>query len=231
MSSLPKTNKTTVAVVTGGHAFDVPGFHTVFRSLPDADCYIQHVEDYVYDAGRVRDEYDVVLFADIVDRKQIYNPQSMPAEGGKGYEGRIQGILEQIGKNSQGIFIHHHALLAYTAWPLWSDLVGIQNRELSGAHIVPNLQVEIANPDHPITHGLEAWEMTDETYIMNEPEVDSDILLAVNHPQSMKAIGWVRTFKESRVFCLQSGHDDKTYVDPNFRKIVERGIQWCAGQI
>ena len=73
MSSLPKTDKTTVAVVTGGHAFDVPGFHALFRSLPDADCYIQHVEDYgyedyVYNAGHVRDEYDVVLFADIVDR-------------------------------------------------------------------------------------------------------------------------------------------------------------------
>ena len=62
MSSLKKTDKTTVAVVTGRHPFDVPGFHAVFRSMPTVDYYLQHMEDFVSDAGGVRNEYDVVLF-------------------------------------------------------------------------------------------------------------------------------------------------------------------------
>jgi type 1 glutamine amidotransferase len=47
----------------------------------------------------------------------------------------------------------------------------------------------------------------------------------------MSAIAWTRDFKGSRVFCLQSGHDNETYVDPNFRTVLTRGIQWCARRI
>ena len=56
MSSLAKSDKTSVAVVTGGHSFDVPGFHALFRSLPDVDPYIQHMEDYIHDSGEVSKE-------------------------------------------------------------------------------------------------------------------------------------------------------------------------------
>ena len=30
---------------------------------------------------------------------------------------------------------------------------------------------------------------------------------------------------------LQSGHDNETWVDANFQKVLTRGIQWAAGQI
>jgi type 1 glutamine amidotransferase len=91
--------------------------------------------------------------------------------------------------------------------------------------------VEIAHPEHPITAGLSAWEMVDETYVMAEPDADNDILLTVDHPRSTVAIAWSRTFRQAPVFCFQSGHDNKTYANPHFRRIVERGIQWCAGRL
>ena len=84
---------------------------------------------------------------------------------------------------------------------------------------------------HSITQGMEDWDLIDESYVMVEPDEGNDILLAVDHPQSMKAIAWTRTFKQARVFCLQSGHDNQTYGNPQFRHIVARGIQWCAGRI
>ncbi len=59
---LPITDNTTVAVITGGHAFDVPAFHALFDNIPGTDCYIQHLEDFATDVGNVCDEYDVLLF-------------------------------------------------------------------------------------------------------------------------------------------------------------------------
>ena len=223
MSSLPETDSASVAVVTGGHAYDVPGFHTLFRNLSGADCYIQHMEDFVSDAGQVRQQYDVDLF---------YNmPGGAPRREVGGYEGRIATVLEELGSGSQGVFVLHHGILAYPDWPFWSDLVGTADRSLTSFHHDEELHVEIARSDHPITAGLSAWEMVDETYVMAEPDDGNDILLTVDHPRSMKAIGWTRTFHQAPVFCFQSGHDDQTYADPHFRRIVERGIQWCAGRL
>ncbi len=214
-SSLPKTDKISAAVITGGHAFDVPGFHAIFRSLPGVDSYVQHLDNFVADVGKVREEYDVIVF---------YN---MP---GGAPEGRVQSVLEQLGTTNQGIFLLHHAILAYLEWPFWSDLVGIRDRDF-GYHHGLQLHVDIANPGHPIAQGLGPWDMVDETYTMNDPEADSDILLTIDHPKSMHAIAWTHPFKASRVFCFQSGHDNETCVDPNFRTAISRGIQWCAGRI
>ena len=56
------THKIKTAVVTGQHAFDVPGFHALFRSIPEIDFYLQDLENFARDAGNVRDAYEVVVF-------------------------------------------------------------------------------------------------------------------------------------------------------------------------
>ena len=217
-SSLPATDEISVAVVTGAHVFDVPGFHAVFRSFAGVDPYVQYMDDFAADVGKVRDQYDVVVF---------YNMHmETPAA-----ETQIRSALEGLGAiASQGIFVLHHAILAYPEWSLWSDLVGIEDRGF-GYHMNQEIRVEIARADHPITRGLEAWDMVDETYTMNIPGEESEILLRVEHPRSMSAIAWTHQFEQARVFCLQSGHDNLTYVEPGFRAVVQRGIEWCAGKI
>ena len=73
--------------------------------------------------------------------------------------------------------------------------------------------------------------MVDETYAMNDAGQGSDILLTTDHPKSMHTIAWTRQFKQARVFCLASGHDNRTYLDPSFRAVVARAIRWLAGRI
>ena len=58
----PDKGKVTVAVVTGEHPFNVPGFHNMFRCLPAIDYYPQHLDQFVADWGKVRTRYVVVLF-------------------------------------------------------------------------------------------------------------------------------------------------------------------------
>jgi len=40
----------TVAVVTGGHPYDLPNFHRLFRSFFSLDCYLQHMDDFAADS-------------------------------------------------------------------------------------------------------------------------------------------------------------------------------------
>ena len=91
--------------------------------------------------------------------------------------------------------------------------------------------MEIANPDHPIATGMEPWTVHDETYTMNNAGEGSDIIFTAEHPKSMKTIGWTRTYRNSRVFCFQPGHDHTTFNTPEYRKVIQRGIQWSAGVI
>ena len=202
-----------LAVVTGGHPYDVPSFHKFFRALPGVDAYIQHMDDFTATPEAVRDQYDVVLFYHML-------MQGPP-------DGPVKAALEHLGATQQGIVVLHHALLAYPQWPVWSELVGIKDRKF-GFYYGQTLQVQVAKTDHPITRGLASWTMGDETYTMADAGEGSEILLTVEHPKSMKTIGWTRQFKKSRVFCLQSGHDNVTWADAGFREVLHRGLRWCA---
>ena len=93
------------------------------------------------------------------------------------------------------------------------------------------VHVDIVDPQHPTTQGLNPWEMVDEIYIMADPGEDSELLLTTDHPESMKMLAWARQYKNARVFCCQSGHDDQVFSDPNFRRVISQGIRWLAGRI
>jgi len=222
MPTPTRGKKIMTAVVTGQHPFHVPAFHQLFRSMPEIDAYIQHLEDFVSDAGNVRNEYEVVVF---------YNfHQTTPGNEQGWWERATKEALDKLGETPQGIFVLHHGLLAFAQWPLWAEIVGIPDRKFQ-FDMSQHLRVEIADPAHPITHGLAAWEMVDETYLMNDAGPGSHVLLTTNHPRSLKTLAWTRQSRAARVFCLQSGHDERAYENPSFRRIVSRGIQWLAGRI
>jgi type 1 glutamine amidotransferase len=153
----------------------------------------------------------------------------MPIDG-PAEDGPTKAALEHVGETVQGIFVLHHAILAYPEWPVWNAVVGIEDRRF-GFHEDQRMQVEVANPEHPIMRGLTGWEMTDETYTMDNAGPGSEILLTVDHPHSMRTIAWTRQHESARVFCLELGHDNSAWSEPNFRTVVERGIQWVARRI
>ena len=99
------------AVITGGHSFDLIEFHELFRSYPDLDVYIQHLEDFASSPQAVRDSYETLVF--------YFMPREGPAEGGK-----PRRTLGRLAETGQGLVILHHALLAYPDWPLWAEVVG-----------------------------------------------------------------------------------------------------------
>ena len=219
--SFEAADKVKVAVITGGHGFDVPGFQQAFDH-PEIRAYHQHMNHFAGSPAEIRRGYDCVCFYHML--------MPTPKDDGEWYEGQAKTALEDLGETEQGIFVLHHALLAYPDWPLWSDIVGIQSRKF-GYHDDQHLKIEVAEPDHPITQGLAAWEMIDETYTMDDAGAGSEILLTVDHELSMKTIAWTRSYKKARVFCFESGHDNQTFTVPEFRQVLARGILWCAGRI
>jgi uncharacterized protein len=211
------------AVVTGRHPFDVPALHAMFRSLPGVDFYLQHLEDFVTDVGNARSRYDVVVF---------YNfHQDTPGGEQAWWERNTRSALEQLGETRQGILVLHHALLAYKQWPLWSDLCGLYSRA-SGFHAGQSLRVRVAEPAHPVTQGVREFDLVDETYTTAGacPEDGNTILLATDHPASMKTLAWARQYRNAPVLCWQSGHGEPAFANPAYREIMSRALHWLASR-
>lgn len=210
-----------VALVTGGHPFDVPALHQMLRALPDIDAYPQHLEDWATNVGNARETYDVTLLYCLYREF----PQS-PSWAEKA----ITPALESLGHDGRGIVVWHHALLCYPEWNLWGDLTGLRDRAF-GFEQNQNVPCHIEQPAHPITQGLQDWTMNDEIYTMNGADDDCEVLVTTSHPRSMPHLAWTRTFRESRVFCFQCGHDQHAFENENFRQILACGIEWAARRI
>ena len=215
----------TVAVITGGHPFDVQPFHQLFRSLPGIDAYIQHTDEFASEPAEVRDRYDALVFYSMF--------RDTPQDNVLWYTGKPKTALEHIGETKQGIVLIHHAVLAYRDWSVWDELVGMKRRQMRSYHPNEQVKVEIADPSHPIVMGMASWEMVDETYILEDailPDADpsNHIFLTTQNPRSIQPLGWTRTYKQARVFNFVSGHGFATYGDPNFRAVLVNGIRWAA---
>ena len=216
-------NPIQTAVVTGGHSFNVFEFHRLFWQLENVEAYIQHMDDFASSSAEIRHSYDVILFYTML----LDGPAD---DGHPWYAGRPRSVLKELGQTEQGIFMLHHSILAYREWPVWSQIVGFPDLT-HDVTMAQNLLVEVEDPNHPITSEVSDWWMIDETYKMCDPDPDSQVLLTTKHPTSMRVLAWTRQYQNSRVFCYQSGHDNRTWDNLNFITVLRRGIEWCAGRI
>jgi hypothetical protein len=222
-----------VAVIVGGHHYPVFPMHEMFDQMPDVYPYFMNLETMCYSGY---DRFDAFLFYNR-DQWFFYEPTPDAPEALKRQMNRIhertEAGLERIVKNGQGIFVLHHAMHCFLfpeSDPRWGRILNMDNFMYRGVSMA-DVHTEIANPEHPITKGLEAWDMKDEVFLMDDPNEGSDILLTTENPESMRALGWTHTLNDSRVFCYQSGHSGNTLLSPNVSMIIHRGIQWITGRI
>lgn len=205
-----------VAVITEWHPYDVRNFQRMLWDLPDIECYVQPLELFAQDPAR--DQYDATVY---------YNLSGPDAPGVDDH--RYRYFSEELGRSGKGIVLLHHGILSYRNWHLWDEVSGVP-REFS-YHQDQHPRYRIVDDRHPVTTGIaEEFHLVDETYEMTEPGRDSHILIETDHPKSLRAIAWTREFRNSRVFCYQSGHDNKSWSDPNFRTILRNGIVWSASK-
>ena len=210
-----------IAIITGGHSYEVQPFHTLFRSLSGVDAYIQHIDDFTSSPREVRDGYDALVF--------YIMPGGAPTDESPWFSGKPKRAFEQLGETRQGIVMLHHAILAYPDWPAWDALVGMTGRVITEYSHDERIPVRVAQPEHPIVQGVSPWTITDETYVLHDPGPDSQVLLTTDHPRCMKSLAWTRTYRNGRVFCYQSGHDHQAFEDANFQTVLLNGIRWVTG--
>ncbi|MDE0451342.1 MAG: ThuA domain-containing protein [Gammaproteobacteria bacterium] len=209
-----------VAVLTGSHPFHVRPFYDFIHGLDGVRPYIQSFDDWLTAAGfedsdqEERDSYDVTLFYTMLRGVS---------------EGKSRACIEHLFDSGQPVFVLHHALLNYREDDWWAEVVGLPDRSFSSDIWLGSYRVDV-NEDHPASAGLEDFEIYDETFSLSDCNADCDVLLTTAKEGSMHTLAWSRIHGNSRVFCLQLGHDARSWENPAFRTVVQNGLRWCAGE-
>lgn len=138
----------------------------------------------------------------------------------------------------KGMIFMHHALVSYQNWLEFKNMIGGKyHRELAivdGKEYESTykhdvwVNVSIEDKDHPVTLGLENFEIFDEVYGNCEILPSVHPLLSTNHPQSMEYIGWVNEYESSEVIYIQLGHGPEAFANKNFQRLVRQAIEWSA---
>lgn len=207
-----------ILIITGGHKFEKQSFFEMFDSFSDIDY-----DSIVQPAGnkmvhnRSVTKYDAIVFYDMF--QDITDSQK-------------SAYIELL-KIGKGMVFLHHSLVSYQEWPEFQKIIGgkyllasTENQSKSTYKHDVDIDVEIVDQNHPITHGMKNFRIHDEVYgnyIVNDRVSP---VLKTNHPESSKVIGWHHQYEKSRIVYLQSGHDHQAFENENFRALVHNAVKW-----
>jgi type 1 glutamine amidotransferase len=179
--------------------------------------------DVVDDLTRLRaislDDYAVVVM-----HFKNYDPEVPGPEGQRNLEGFVRA--------GGGLVLVHFACGAFQEWPEFVKLAGrVWNPKLRGHDPHGTFRVEMTDIDHPITRGLEAFEITDELYTCLDGDVPITLLATARSKVDGKdyPMAFVLRYGEGRVFHCPLGHDARALENDGAGELFRRGTAWAAG--
>ena len=200
-----------VLIVTGGHGFEAEPFFAVFDAIPDV-TYTK--AEYPAAAELLKpdltDQYDVVVFYDMWSKPLAPDQQV-----------NFVNLL----RKGIGVVALHHTLGAHRDWPEYVKIIGgrycLKEQEIDGA-VQPkssfshgeDMHVTIADPKHPITRGLQDFQIHDETYKDYYTARNVQGLLNTAHPKNEPELAGVTQHGKRPVCYLILGSDHLSYENP-----------------
>jgi hypothetical protein len=210
-----------VMLVTGGHAFDTVQFFELFDDIESIEY--KHFQQPKANAELVRNlakDFDVLVFYDMW--KTISEVE--------------KAAYIKITQQGKPFLFLHHSIASYQNWPQFEKLLGGKYFE-KGRNVPTEL---LSTYEHdvwvyskvvkytPVTKGFSELRFFDEIY--GNVRISDDVipLLKTRHPKSMEIIAWENKFNASKIIYLQPGHDKRTYVEEDYKKLVSQAINYLA---
>jgi type 1 glutamine amidotransferase len=88
---------------------------------------------------------------------------------------------------------------------------------------------KIINTSHPVMQGVQEFTTWDERYVHQKINPDMTVLMERVEGETREPWTWVRTQGKGRVFYTASGHNDSTWTNPAFMRLVNNGVLWAIG--
>ena len=137
-----------------------------------------------------------------------------------------KALLDYVDRGG-GFVPVHCASYCFLNSPKYIALVGAQFQR----HGTGEFDTKIVDPSHPIMKGFVPFRTWDETYVHTKHnDKDRHLLQTRAEGKSDEPWTWVRTEGKGRVFYTAYGHDARTWQEPSFHDLIERGIRWASAK-
>lgn len=250
--------------ITGGHRFD----EQAFTSMLDAACatlgwrWTHETQPGAqrWLRGEHAGEWNAILLHDLRGLALARGDEPVPTEPSPEVQ---QGVADLIAAGV-GIVATHHALAGWPTWDGWADVLGgrflYAPGRLRGADVPASgyrMDTYRVHPvaGHPVTDGVEPFELTDELYLCPVFEsavvplltTDADLSPAsmidtyreVRHGERVAAppqpasrlLGWAHEPANSRIVYLLPGHTVATMQHRAYRRVLTNALAWVSAHV
>lgn len=214
-----------VLVVTGGHNYNKQTFNEMLNSLGNKFTWevVEFPDAFKMFLPENRSKYDVLLFYHMW---QKITPEEQDAFASCIRSGKPAVVL-------------HHSICAFDNWEEYWRITGgkyfhkptvLDGKEYPACSYIHDVhfRVKVADKKHPVTKGIDDFEIFDETYKGYWVDPGVKVLLTTDEPSSTPVIGWAKTYGKARIVTLQSGHDTPTFQNETFRRLLRQALEWVV---
>jgi hypothetical protein len=143
-------------------------------------------------------------------------------------EGAATGLDEALAAGT-GILAVHAAVSSLRDYPTWRrTIAGGWMPELSWHPEISDARVEVIDPDHPVTAGIESFTLWDERYADLDIDLDVQVLAVHEEGGQRHPLVWVRDMAPARVVVSALGHDARSFDAASHRTLLQQAARWAA---
>ena len=151
--------------------------------------------------------------------------------GGEFSPAQQEALAERIRRGDGLVALHCANVMGPVdgGFAAWFDLLGNHYLSHGPGHHEGRQRIEIV-AEHPITAGVDDFELFDEFYEFRFADERHQVLAQRRRDQDGEIIPvlYTREVGEGRVVYLALGHDMRVWGDPSFQRLVRQALAWVA---
>ncbi len=129
-------------------------------------------------------------------------------------------------ENGGGFLNLHNSMGLYPPDGPYLDLVG---GRYIGHGPLERFRVEVVDPDHPVTRGVQPFFVADEQHTppLRRGARAPAVAEPIRRRQDVAAAGWVREPGRGRLCHLANGHTREALLHPMYQRLLRNAVRWC----
>ncbi|MBC8235519.1 ThuA domain-containing protein [bacterium] len=215
------------ALILAGDNFHNPNdaFEGIGPVLRDEGIEVECTADFAVIGKEMLADKDLV----VILRDGIEFPNGRNAEPVPWMQPEQEEAIEQFVLQGGGFMPLHNAGWGYP----WKD--GYR-RTMGGYYVghppTAKFRVEVVNQNHPITAGIESYDITDEQHFLYFDYDRVEVLLVSQGQDGRQSIaGWAYEYGKGRVAYLANGHTLEILQHPTYQKLLQNATRWLLRRI
>ncbi|TCK82632.1 PVC-type heme-binding CxxCH protein [Albibacterium bauzanense] len=194
-------------------------------------------KDTHHNSGKFAPMLSIPLFARGINITYTTDTNDLNAANLNKYDGLIiyanydkispakEKVIKDFVEGGKGLIPIHSASASFVNSSWYIQAIGGQFK----SHKTGHFTAVNVNKTHPVMEGINEFETWDETYVHSNINPDKTVLQERVENGVKEPWTWVRNQGKGRVFYTAYGHNDSTWTNPMFQKLIGNGVLWAIG--